>query len=187
LRAAVTAPRKPDDPDDSRPEPEGKIFGDFGGGRGGAALPRPDPVRDRRRELEEKLDAAERELRNQALEQALAGYERLLAAEEPRDAVADHSQEELPGPEPKDDLVGGKPYAMGQYEAAGKLHEMRKMTVTGIVKHGLSRRRAHRIYRQYKSDAVVYDARDGVRPGSGYCWDPARLAEDPPQYRLIGA
>jgi hypothetical protein len=87
-----------------------------------------------------------------------------------------------------DDLVGGRPYLKADYVAAGKLHAAGKMTVEGIMRRrdGLSTRRAHRIYKQLKREAVVYD--DGVPlPGAGYRWDPDKRDDDPPGYRLIRA
>jgi hypothetical protein len=85
----------------------------------------------------------------------------------------------------KDDLVGGRPYSRADYEAAGKLHKARKMTVRGIEKRtGLKRLRAYRIYRQLRDEAVLYDDA-GLRPGPDYRWDPDERETDPPGYKLI--
>jgi hypothetical protein len=87
----------------------------------------------------------------------------------------------------KDDLVGGRPYLKADYEAAGKLHASKKMTVEGIERRReLSTRRAWRIYRQFHAGAVVWDG-VGLHPGRGYRWDPRELDNDPPRYRLIRA
>jgi hypothetical protein len=76
----------------------------------------------------------------------------------------------------KDDLVGGRPYLKADYEAAGKLHVAGKMTVEGVKKRReLSTKRAYRIYRQLRADAVL-----GVlRPGHGYRWESSELEKDP--------
>jgi hypothetical protein len=101
-------------------------------------------------------------------ELALAAL-RLSAADEPDDA---------------DELLGGHPYAKADYIAAGKLHKAGKMTVTGIERRGLKRKRAYRIYRQFRGGAVLYDE-TGLRPGPGYGWDQAALDNDPPRFKLI--
>jgi hypothetical protein len=86
-----------------------------------------------------------------------------------------------------DDLVRGLPYLKADYEAAGKLHKAGKMTVDGIEKRReLSTKRAHRIYRQFVADAVLFDDA-GLHPGPGYRWDPIELDNDPPRYKLIRA
>jgi hypothetical protein len=88
-------------------------------------------------------------------------------------------------PQQADDLVGGLPYLKADYEAAGKLHAARKMTVEGIrTRRGFSQKRAHRIYRQFDKGAVLYDEH-GLRPAAGYRWDPAGREMDPPEYKLI--
>lgn len=90
-------------------------------------------------------------------------------------------------PSGRDELVGGLPYKKADYEAAGKLHKAGKMTVTAIeLRCKLSTKRAHRIHRQYRAEAVVYDD-VGLHPGRGYMWDPAGLDQDPPGYKLIQA
>jgi hypothetical protein len=61
------------------------------------------------------------------------------------------------------------------------------MTVEGIKsRRELSTRRAHRIHKQFRTGAVVYDDA-GLHPGPGYRWDPAYREDDPPGYRLIRA
>jgi hypothetical protein len=88
-------------------------------------------------------------------------------------------------PTEKDDLVGGLPYSRAAYEVAGKLHKAGKMTVRGIENRtGLKRLRAYRLYRQLRDGAVLYDEA-GLRPGSGYRWDPAEREKDPPGHKLI--
>ena len=84
-----------------------------------------------------------------------------------------------------DDLIGGNPYLKADYEEAGKLHHKNKMTIQGIeARRELKRKRAYRIYRQFKEGAVLYDE-VGLRPGPGYRWDLIELDNDPPRYKLI--
>jgi hypothetical protein len=91
----------------------------------------------------------------------------------------------IEAPPATDDLLGGLPYLKADYEAAGRLHVKNKMTIQGIEKkRELRRKRAYRIYRQFKAGAVVYDD-VGLRPGSGYRWDPVELDKEPPEYKLI--
>lgn len=103
----------------------------------------------------------------------------LVAAALPPDEGGDEVDAEV------DDLVGGRPYFRSDYDEARKLFVKGKMTNKGIMtRTQLSDRRAYRIYRQFKNGAVVPDA-ERVRPGPGYCWDPDKLDNDPPLYRLI--
>jgi hypothetical protein len=133
--------------------------------------PYPDRARIRERLLRERREAQEKEL-----------FELQLAEARRRHASA---EQETAAGTAEDDLVGGHPYLKADYETAGKLHHRRKMTVDGIEKRrSLSTRRAYRIYRQFREGVVVYDGIT-VRPGSGFCWDPVELDNDPPQYKLI--
>jgi hypothetical protein len=87
-----------------------------------------------------------------------------------------------------DDLVGGWPYSRAHYDAAGKLHTRGKMTLAGVEKRtGLKRKRAYRLYRQFKHGAVAYDDRGGPRPTPGYGWDPFELRKEPRGFKLIRA
>ena len=125
----------------------------------------------------EELWAEQRQLVMEALEVPDALRTVMLQA----DATAAEA-DDLVGGKP---LVGGEPYFLADYEAAGKLHARRKMTVAGVEKRGLSKSRAYRIYRQYVAGAVVYDKTTGVRPGPGYQWDQSVRDDDPPNYKLI--
>jgi hypothetical protein len=82
------------------------------------------------------------------------------------------SEEPQPTPETRDELIGGRPYEEAHYVAAGNLYNREKLTVAGVQKLGLSQRRAYKLYRQYKTGAVVYKGGEVVA-GSGYEWEPA--------------
>jgi hypothetical protein len=83
-----------------------------------------------------------------------------------------------------DDFLGGEPYTRTHYVTALKLKRAHKMTVGNVEKQcGLPRKRAYRIYRQLKADAVLLDGGDIPRPALGFMWDPVERERD--GYKLI--